>query len=47
MSQLARAGRYDHIYAERGGDPAPATPPAPAGTALGVLTLARQVLPAL
>ena len=29
--------RYDQIHAERAGDPAPATPPAPAGTALGVL----------
>ena len=29
--------RYDTISAERAGDPAPATPPATAGTALGVL----------
>ena len=29
--------RYDMISAERAGDPAPATPPAAAGTALGVL----------
>ena len=29
--------RYDQIHAERPGVPAPATPPAPAGTALGVL----------
>ena len=29
--------RYDKIHAERSGLPAPATPPAPAGTALGVL----------
>ncbi len=29
--------RYDAISAERAGDPAPATPPATAGTALGVL----------
>jgi hypothetical protein len=30
--------RYDTIHAERPGVPAPATPPAPAGTALGVLS---------
>ena len=30
--------RYDTISAERAGDPAPATPPATAGTALGVLS---------
>ena len=30
--------RYDHIHSERTGLPAPATPPAPAGTALGVLS---------
>ena len=30
--------RYDQIQAERAGIPAPATPPAPAGTALGVLS---------
>jgi hypothetical protein len=30
--------RYDHIDAERTGLPAPATPPAPAGTPLGVLS---------
>jgi hypothetical protein len=29
--------RYDQIHAERSGVPAPATPPAPAATALGVL----------
>ena len=29
--------RYDKIHAERPGVSAPATPPAPAGTALGVL----------
>jgi hypothetical protein len=29
--------RYDQIQAERAGDPAPATPPAPPGAALGVL----------
>jgi hypothetical protein len=30
--------RYDKITAERSGDPAPATPPAPPGTALSVLS---------
>ena len=30
--------RYDQIHAERAGVPAPATPPAPPGTALGVLS---------
>ena len=30
--------RYDKIYAERAGHPAPATEPAPPGTALGVLS---------
>ena len=30
--------RYDKIHAERPGLPAPATPPAPAATALGVLS---------
>jgi len=30
--------RYDKIHTERAGDSAPATPPAPAGTALGVLS---------
>jgi len=30
--------RYDHIHTERTGLPAPATPPAPTGTALGVLS---------
>ena len=30
--------RYDQIHSERPGLPAPATPPAPAGTALGVLS---------
>jgi hypothetical protein len=29
--------RYDQIHTERDGDPAPATPPVPVGTALGVL----------
>ena len=30
--------RYDHIHTERAGVPAPATPPAPAGEALAVLS---------
>jgi hypothetical protein len=30
--------RYDQIHTERAGDPSPATPPAPPGTALGVLS---------
>jgi hypothetical protein len=36
--------RYDQIHTERAGPPAPATPPAPPGTALGVLaaTLAND-----
>jgi hypothetical protein len=33
-----RPARCDKINAERAGDPAPATPPAPPGTALGVLS---------
>ncbi len=34
--------RYDKISAERSGDPAPVTPPAAAGTALGILSPVRQ-----
>ena len=36
--RLPELARYDKIDAERSGDPAPATPPAPAATALGVLS---------
>ncbi len=34
--------RYDQVYAERSGVPAPATPPAPAGEALAVLCVALE-----
>ena len=37
-AEAPELARYDQIHAERRGGPAPATPPAPAGTALGALS---------